>query len=350
MNTAAATSADTYVLVDGQPDGKVKAELGEDPERRASTSLPSRSTIWKTGQKTFSLSADVFTQDHFVSYANGNQDETQLAQYMDLTTTALDADVSWTAGGKTILPEEELAACDFNGDGKTNGDDAQALLDYVTGKRSSIQNLQHGDLDGNGKVETYDAHLLLQKLRNDTTVSVPAGGSVEIQVSVRLTQKAREFLTDYVGGACLCERQGSGGRRGRGWRQPLHPVLAYYGSWTDAPMFDVGSYMEYSGNAEYRTPYLGNPMPIFGITYGDTPGSAYYFGGNPVLDEFYKPGVMPSTAPRGTPSAWVGFAAIRNAAASRFCVTNLETGKILQEAQMGAVDGAFYYVNGGKMV
>ena len=193
MNTAAATSADTYVLVDGQPDGKVKAELGEDPERRASTSLPSRSTIWKTGQKTFSLSADVFTQDHFVSYANGNQDETQLAQYMDLTTTALDADVSWTAGGKTILPEEELAACDFNGDGKTNGDDAQALLDYVTGKRSSIQNLQHGDLDGNGKVETYDAHLLLQKLRNDTTVSVPAGGSVEIQVSVRLTQKAREF-------------------------------------------------------------------------------------------------------------------------------------------------------------
>lgn len=34
VNTAAATSADTYVLVDGQPDGKVKAELGEDPERR----------------------------------------------------------------------------------------------------------------------------------------------------------------------------------------------------------------------------------------------------------------------------------------------------------------------------
>ncbi len=32
-NTAAATSADSYVLVDGQDDGKVKAELGEDAGR-----------------------------------------------------------------------------------------------------------------------------------------------------------------------------------------------------------------------------------------------------------------------------------------------------------------------------
>ena len=352
VNTAAATSADTYVLVDGQPDGKVKAELGEDPERRGEYQFAFQIHNLEDRAKTFSLSADVFTQDHFVSYANGNQDETQLAQYMDLTTTALDADVSWTAGGKTILPEEELAACDFNGDGKTNGDDAQALLDYVTGKRSSIQNLQHGDLDGNGKVETYDAHLLLQKLRNDTTVSVPAGGSVEIQVSVRLTQKAREFLTDYVGGAyveafvnakALADEEGVVGA------SHSIPVLAYYGSWTDAPMFDVGSYMEYSGNAEYRTPYLGNPdANFYGITYGDTPGSAYYFGGNPVLDEFYKPERNAINSTQGNTISMVGFAAIRNAAASRFCVTNLETGKILQEAQMGAVDGAFYYVNGGK--
>ena len=292
VNPAAATSADTYVLVDGQPDGKVKAELGEDPERRGEYQFAFQIHNLEDRAKTFSLSADVFTQDHFVSYANGNQDETQLAQYMDLTTTALDADVSWTAGGKTVLPEEELAACDFNGDGKTNGDDDQALLDYVTGKRASIQNLQHGDLDGNGKVETYDAHLLLQKLRNDTTVSVPAGGSVEIQVSVRLTQKAREFLTDYVGGAyveafvnakALADEEGVVGA------SHSIPVLAYYGSWTDASMFDVGSYMEYSGNAEYRTPYLGNPNANFyGITYGDTPGSAYYFGGNPLVpDEKY---------------------------------------------------------------
>ncbi len=32
-----AISASSYVLVDGQPDGKVKAELGDDPERTGRT-------------------------------------------------------------------------------------------------------------------------------------------------------------------------------------------------------------------------------------------------------------------------------------------------------------------------
>ncbi len=352
VNTAAATSADTYVLVDGQPDGKVKAELGEDPERKGEYQFAFQIRNLEDRAKTFSLSADVFTQDNFVSYANGNQDETQLAQYMDLTTTALDADVSWTSGGKTILPEEELAACDFNGDGKTDAGDAQALLDYVTGQRASIQNLQHGDLDGNGKVETHDAHLLLQKLRNDTTVTVPAGGSVEIQVSIRLTQKAREFLADYVGGAyveAFVNAKALANEEGVVGTSHSIPVLAYYGSWTDASMFDVGSYQEYGGGTEYRAPYLGNPNANFyGITYGDNPGSAYYFGGNPILDEPYKPERNAINGVNGDTISLVGFASIRNAAASRFSVTNLGTGEVLQEALTGAVDGAFYYVNGGK--
>ena len=32
-NVGSAISASSYVVVDGQPDGKVKAELGDDPER-----------------------------------------------------------------------------------------------------------------------------------------------------------------------------------------------------------------------------------------------------------------------------------------------------------------------------
>lgn len=352
VNTAAATGADTYVLVDGQPDGKVKAELGEDPERKGEYQFAFQIRNLEDRAKTFSLSADVFTQDHFVSYANGNQDETQLAQYMDLTTTALDADVSWTAGGKTVLPEEELASCDFNGDGKTNGDDAQALLDYVTGKRASIQNLQHGDLDGNGKVETYDAHLLLQKLCNDTTVSVPAGGSVEIQVNIQLTEQAKAFLADYVGGAyveAFVNAKALANEEGVVGTSHSIPVLAFYGSWTDGSMFDVGSYPEYSGGTEYRAPYLGNPnVNFYGVTYASNPNAAYYFGGNPVLDEAYQPERNAINSTRGDTISVVGFTAIRNAAASRFSITDLGTGEVLQEALTGPVDGAFYYVNGGK--
>ena len=61
VNTAAATSADTYVLVDGQPDGKVKAELGEDPERRGEYQFAFQIHNLEDRAKTFSLSADVFT-------------------------------------------------------------------------------------------------------------------------------------------------------------------------------------------------------------------------------------------------------------------------------------------------
>lgn len=43
-NTAAATSADSYVLVNGQDDGKVKAELGEDAAVRVCIPLASPST------------------------------------------------------------------------------------------------------------------------------------------------------------------------------------------------------------------------------------------------------------------------------------------------------------------
>lgn len=36
-----AIAAQSYVLVDGQSDGKVKAELGDDPEKPAYTNSPS---------------------------------------------------------------------------------------------------------------------------------------------------------------------------------------------------------------------------------------------------------------------------------------------------------------------
>lgn len=351
-NTIAAVHADSYVLVDGQPDGKVKAELGEDPERTGEYGFQFSIHNLENQAKMFSLSADVFTQDHFVSYANDNQSMDELAQYMDLATTALDASVSWKVDGKTVLSEGELAACDFDGDGKTDAGDTQALLDYVTGARDSIQNVQYADLDQNGAVETYDAHLLLQKLRNDTTVSVPAGGSVEIQVTIRLTEQAKDFLADYVGGAyveAFVNAKALSSEEGVVGTSHSIPVLAFYGSWTDGSMFEVGSFQEYNGGTEYRAPYLGDSNANFyGIRYASNPDETYYFGGNPVLEEAYRPERNAINSTTGDTISMVGFTAIRNAAASRFSVTNLGTGEVLQEALTGAVDGAFYYVNGGR--
>lgn len=62
MNTSAATSADSYILVDGQEDGKVKVELGDDPDRTGEYSFAFTVTNLDGAEHQYDLSADVFTQ------------------------------------------------------------------------------------------------------------------------------------------------------------------------------------------------------------------------------------------------------------------------------------------------
>ena len=63
-------------------------------------------------------------------------------------------------------------SADVDRDGDTDYDDAQAILDYNSGKISGEGlDLEAGDLDGNGLTTTYDAHLLLLGLKNSLNVA-----------------------------------------------------------------------------------------------------------------------------------------------------------------------------------
>ena len=351
-NTAAATSADSYIMVDGQPDGKVKAELGDDPERSGVYSFSFDINNMDDEARVYELSADLFTQDAFVYYANANMSEDELAYYMDTLTTALAANVTWTADGQLVNSAGEMANCDFNNDGKVDENDAQALLDYVSGKSATINAAAYADIDGDGDVDTYDAHLFLNKLGKDT-VTVAAGDSVKITVTMKLTDEEKAYLdTYYTSGAyvegyvfvnALTDSEGVEGT------SHSIPVLAFYGNWTDASMFDVGSYQEYATGEETRTPYLGNmETNTYAVIYGDDPDTAYYFGGNPLVpDEVYMPERNAINSERGDKISQASFAAIRNTGASRFTVTNLTTDEVLAEAFPGALTAAYFYDNNG---
>ena len=63
---------------------------------------------------------------------------------------------------------------DFDGDGKVNDKDGQAILDYVTGVRDSIQNAAHADLDGNGELTSRDAYLFLSQFRSGAFGAAPS--------------------------------------------------------------------------------------------------------------------------------------------------------------------------------
>ncbi len=100
-----ATSAKTYVLVDGQPDGKVKVELGDDPDRKGEYSF--RFTLYNldSGPARFVLSADLFTQA--ATEADG-------IAYHDILADILSAAVSFQVNG-TVSNDTAQVTVPVNG-------------------------------------------------------------------------------------------------------------------------------------------------------------------------------------------------------------------------------------------
>ena len=178
----------------GAADGKVKAELKDDPERTGvySTSFTLNNLTDK--EQRYTLSADLFTQDLFDLYNEG-------VYFLDIWTTPCVPMWSglWTA--RPCGPETEIGNMDFNGDGIVNGEDAQALLDYVTGIRTELHDAEHADLNSDGEINAYDAYLFLQRF-NSGVLTLPANGKVEVSVTIRLTSEQKEKLdANYPVGA-----------------------------------------------------------------------------------------------------------------------------------------------------
>ena len=347
-NVADAIQADSYILMSesanaGAKDGKVKVELGDDPARTGSYQTSFTLYNLTDTAADYYLSADIFTQDMF-AYA-GNT-------YLDTLTAPLAASVEWSADGKA-LEKSVWELGDVNGDGKINTGDAQTILDYVAGNTVKQFDAAAADVDGNGKITSYDAHLYLAEL-NRSTVTLPAGGSVEITVSFRLSDDSKEYLdTYYTAGAYVegyvnvTETSTQEGVEGT---EHSIPVLGFYGNWSDASMYDVGSRLEYAYGLESRPNYLG-------ITSGNTPviryagsSSAYYFGGNPyVADEEYLPERNAFNSQNGDTIYGEYFTGIRNAGAGIIQVTDAETGEVYaRETVSGPVYSAYYYSNGSS--
>ena len=336
VNAAAATSADSFILVDGQPDGKVKAELMDDPQKTGRCSFTFRLHNFTDMERSYQLSADLFTQ---------KTDGT----YLDTRTGGLDAELAWSADGTAQDKVEGLEHYDFNGDGKVNRQDAEALLEYVNGARASISSADWADISGDGKVSTYDVHKLLNLIDGEA-LTVPAKGTVTVQVDLTLTAAQKKALDEayptgaYVEGFVFLKALSDA----EGYVGTSHsiPLLGYYGNWSDASMFDNGTYQTHKAGVEPRDPYMGNTfINTFSITYQDIPYTSMFFGGNPVLnDKGYFPERNAINTERGDRITSVTTSPIRNAGAFRVTMENDTTGEILYQA--GAVKemrGAYYY-------
>ena len=286
-NVGKALAADSYILMGedaggSYADGKVKVELGDDPERNGTYTFSFSIHNLTNEEKTYALSADFFTQDLFTHAVNNDGDQ---GDYMDTWTTALDAEVTFDVG---------------------------------------------------------------------QAVTVPANGSKDVQVTVRLTDGQKAALKQYPAGAYIqgyvYAKSGSTEEGVEGTEHSI-PVLGFYGSWSEASMFEVGPRVEYDAGAEVRLPYLGNTkVNTAVITYADDPGTKYYFGGNPlVADAGYMPERNAINSENGDQISQISVAVIRNAAASRVLAVNeTNPGEPMLESYPGAINSAYYHTNAGS--
>ena len=330
-NVSSALEASAYIRMDndatsGAADGKVKVELGDDPQRTGMYNFGFTLHNFSGEAQVYSLSSDFFTQGLF---------EQDGVSYLDKATVDLPVSVAYTVDAEELAVSAAYA-CDLNGDGLTNEADAQIILNYAAGKTADIDGI--ADLDENGKVNSYDAHLLLSSIESDFFQVLP-GEEVHIQVSLTLTDTAA-LDADYVNGAYIegyVTVQSAPGADGAMDPEYSIPVLGFYGNWSDASMYDRANYEDYV-YGDFVYPYTRG-LNYLSIFYDDT--HEYYFVGNPYLvEERYPAGreALNSGAELGDMAVTL----IRDAGGFLFYILDGE-GNFVEARSAEQLQAAYYY-------
>ena len=341
-----AISAKSYILMDEDAtifpdsarDGKVKAELGDDPDYTGEYSF--KFTLYPLEEgKQFSLRTDIFTQG---VAGNGGYGVLQ-----DTGTMLIGAEVTYEVNGQ---PYEQFFGvdADVNGDGETNAADAQAILDSITGELAADAafNAEIADIDGDGKITSADAKALLDSV---SSYEFDFNEPVEITVNIKLDEewvsllKNRYFTNGfYVEGYTYVEpvadREGA--------MDVVHsiPIFGYCGSYTDANMLDRTSVID-EAYGTGKEPYIGNKNINY-MTVKDASGESSVYMGNPYMVEDKFPADRLAMNSADTIASFT-YLNIRNAATLGFAVTDANGKVLYAQATPTWKYSAYYYVNGG---
>ena len=270
-------------------DGKVKVELGDDPGRTGEYSYTFTLYNLTDTDLSYDLSTDLFTQDLYYYYYYDILDEEWNYRddgtlFMDQATTGLGADVSYSFAKEASEPH------DVNGDGYTDDEDAQAVLDYLSGEDDgSGLDLAAGEMDDDGKLSTHDAYLILQYVETlPDVLTVKAHSSKDVKVTISLAEEDMEVLDyyytsgAYVEGFTTVECTTATAEGVDYGHVHTIPILGFYGSWTEPSMFDNTSYTDLLYGT-YLFPYSGSADTNYlTIKYN---GTLTQFSGNPYTIE-----------------------------------------------------------------
>ncbi len=340
----AATQAKSFITMNedataSYADGKVKAELGDDPAREGLYTYSFNLTNMSEQTLSYEMNTDMFTQDVFAY--NG-------WTWMDTWTVKVPAEVTYEWG------DFEFEEHDVDKNGITNAADADAILKYLTGELAEEDlDLAAGDMDEDGKASSYDAHLLLALLAEEIEergdLVVPAGETVTVTVTIQLTDTA--MLDDEVRNGAYVEgftyvTCADATEEGE-LLDVEHsiPILGFYGSWTDASMFDHNTALE--GAYGDLPAYVPGNQGKGGLQLQYPDGKIAVFSGNPYLPEEEMPVDRFAISSKTNLNAYK-YGLIRSAGTVGFFATDAE-GEVLYSSDVSNnVLPAWYYVNGAS--
>lgn len=284
-NVGNALNAHSYITMAddanaGATDGKVKAELGDDPDQSGVYTFCYTIHNLTDASATYELTTDVFTQKIKTETSKYQQSVETLS--MD-TTTLADAVITYTADGETV-----------------------------------------------------------------STFTVPENGKVTVEVKIDVSSCN---FDDYANGAYLEAFSYAKESLANGDTGTVHsiPVLGFYGNWSDASMYDVGSYIEYFYNEEDRVPYAFDAHGCAtNYLTTVTDGVESEFAGNPVDPK--NDNYLADRNAFNSNDTKLGkyfLTAIRNAAATKIIVTKKDdpTTVYYDSGDLGSTDAAYYFTS-----
>ena len=321
-------------------DGKVKLELGDDPNRTGVYVGTFSVNNMTDRELLYSFDSTIFTSA-VETYEGVN--------YMSKSGYGLCPAVSFTteAAGTYIY--------DLNGDDAVDALDALALLKVANSTAPALSEADANlyDFDDDGAITTTDAQLLLAALKGDAndldtnaeTYVVPANGSIQVNFTITLSEKDKEFFqTWYPNGGYIDGFLYVNSENGDD-RQLSIPLLAFYGNWSDSSMFEHWNLLEDENNPDAVSYVASNQaMNYFTIKYRGSSTEYIYTANNYATDDSY---LADRNAINNRSTLYRVFPTLlRNAANLTVTIRNAETGEEYFSKSLGMGTGAYYYING----
>ncbi|MBR6118710.1 MAG: choice-of-anchor J domain-containing protein [Oscillospiraceae bacterium] len=346
-NVADATAAKSYILMDENAtlfpdtakDGKVKVELGDDPDCVGEYEY-SFTVYPMEGSKSFTLRTDLFTQAVAGNAGYG------LLQYTG--TMAIGSVATYEVNGEVYEDTYALEA-DVNMDGETNEADAQAILDKLTGALAEDAAFDEAaaDVDGDNAITTVDARLILESAATPViTITEPTKVTVNLKIdegwkALLLSRYFTKgfFVEGYTYVDPVADEEGV--------LDVVHsiPILGYCGSWTDPAMLDRSSAIDVAyGTA--KQPYVTNSRESNYMSVKDADGDVSTYMGNPYMIEDEFPVERLALNSETTINAF-NYLNIRNVATLGFAIQDADGKVLFAQATPTQKYSAYYYVNGG---